>query len=270
MMISDLEVRGTQLEETQSSLMAMKANVKEEFETLAEALGLTHDEQLSEMQIFVKTSTGKTITLEVSPNEAAEVMLWKLQKKKGLRVVTSDGKELEPGRDLTHYNIQKFATLTEVGTLDGFGKRGAARQDRDDEGERKQQRGRMNKDELIEECKTNLVQLLSQFADTTDAELIQIGTFLENAANLTIDNVLAITDPRDMEKAQVVSTTNGNNSFKFDALSKCFFKQAYAAINRSARRLNHAEAALTKVLAMLAEHLATCPIKSCSSLGRGS
>ncbi len=98
----------------------MMADILVKLETLQNINLQTFTNPGVSMQLFVKTSTGKTMTLDVTSNESLALVKAKIQDKRSRLVFA--GKQLENAGTLKDHNIQNETTLHEVERLEGGAK----------------------------------------------------------------------------------------------------------------------------------------------------
>ena len=95
--------------------------------TRTDLLSMLQESEVEPWQIFVKTLTGKTITIDTQPSATVSKVFYKIWEKESIpedygrnygRLIFG-GKQLEPGRILAEYDVQKGSTLHLISRLHG-------------------------------------------------------------------------------------------------------------------------------------------------------
>ena len=86
-------------------------------------LSILQENQAEPWQVFVKTLTSKTITVDTQPAATVSEVMYKVHDSEGVPLsamrLIFGGKQLEPGRMLAEYDVQKGSTLHLVLRLSG-------------------------------------------------------------------------------------------------------------------------------------------------------
>ena len=91
--------------------------------TRANLLSILQESEVEPWQIFVKTLTGKTMTVDTQPAATVSKVMYQVHDSEGITLsairLIFGGKQLEPARMLAEYDIQKGSTLHLVLRLSG-------------------------------------------------------------------------------------------------------------------------------------------------------
>ena len=217
-------------------------------ETLLNMGGTSSD---TDMQIFVKLPSGKTITLEVEASDLITTIKTLVKNKEGIpkflqRLLYMD-MELEDGSTLSDYNITNESKLTLTLRLRG----GAKRAKPSDE-----TRFRKPKSETLQELSFNIGGKLAVLKASVPAtpdnflnDLVSLVTKVLNTQNVLGE--MKSLSSQELSKIISITSMSGNAFFKYEAISKVFFSQQYYAMALKKKEMQCAEELMTLVTQVL-------------------
>lgn len=241
-MLSELDMVGGRVEACVQRLSDDKQTLEleaERFEKFIATLDIG-----TGMQVFVRNSAGQMESLTVGLDMTVESVKAALYNKKH-RLSTSDGKQLEDGRTVEYYNIQKQSTLQEVSRLDAGAKRG--RQPGADDNQGKQVKA--DKRQQVAEAQRMLRGML--FEMDGDANIVEIvahmRVLIHEGANIPalFGECIAALPKEDIERLQTL-TGSGNVPYKLEAMAKVVYSRALGHIAAARSRLDTTIQCLTK------------------------